>query len=244
MAKYNVFRLDGQGSTVEANNHLEALQKCIHGYLHGNMIITEVNNGTANYIVQGARALKSYKVEKKPTEQDMITQNIPLICKAIRKIYDALETKYIPTDKSNLDNCADHLLTMWLGALLEYIAIKKHIKVSVIKKTLDEMVQKQKIVNPILLKKYLENSGELNVEKIQKVVDIRSDFDTALKNVKRGTELSSILGWGFSDADIKELAKLHKARKYRSKIESLLTDCNFHAECSDFANGNYDEYLK
>lgn len=74
--------------------------------------------------------------------------------------------------------------------------------------------------------------------------EIREDWKSALEQVEEGSDLSSIIGWAFSDEDITELAKLHKANICRDKIEDLLEDCNFHSECSKFANGEYDEFLK
>lgn len=74
--------------------------------------------------------------------------------------------------------------------------------------------------------------------------EIRADFATALSKVENGSDLSSWLGYGFSDEDISNLAKLHKDGYFREKIEDLLTDCNFHTECGDFASGNYDKYIK
>ena len=74
--------------------------------------------------------------------------------------------------------------------------------------------------------------------------EIREDWESALEQVKNGTDLSSIIGWAFSDEDITELAKLHKNNICREKIEDLLEDCNFHYECGKFANGEYDEFLK
>lgn len=79
---------------------------------------------------------------------------------------------------------------------------------------------------------------------IAKDIEIRSDFATALKNCKRGTDLSHPLNWAFSSRDISILAKLHKSNKYRKKIEDLLTDCNFHYECGEFMQGNYAEFIK
>ncbi len=74
--------------------------------------------------------------------------------------------------------------------------------------------------------------------------EIRADFKTAFEHVDNGTELSSILGWGFSTEDIKNLAGIHKNNpEYREKIEDLLTDCNFHTEADNFQNGNYEEYI-
>ena len=69
-----------------------------------------------------------------------------------------------------------------------------------------------------------------------------------------GSEFHSIenifdaLEYGLSKNDIKELAIIHKEEaegsQLRDVIEVLLEELNFHSECSDFASGNYDEYLK
>ncbi len=83
----------------------------------------------------------------------------------------------------------------------------------------------------------------LRIYDIRGIANIRRNFGLALKNVKKGTELSSILGWGLSRQDIKELAILHKRNRYRMKIEDLLTDCNFHKECGEFIEGKYEYYL-
>ena len=73
--------------------------------------------------------------------------------------------------------------------------------------------------------------------------DIRNNFEYALSVVDNGSDLSKILEWHLSKEDISNLAKLHKANIYRDKIEDLLTDCNFHYECSQFSKGNYNEFL-
>ncbi len=72
---------------------------------------------------------------------------------------------------------------------------------------------------------------------------IRKDFAAALKSVKHGDDLSGRLDWSFSPRDISELAKLHKAGKFRKKIEDLLTDCNFHSEYSMMTAKQYDELI-
>lgn len=79
---------------------------------------------------------------------------------------------------------------------------------------------------------------------IEEDVAIRKDWATALRNVRNGEKLSKPIRWSFSGRDISILAKLHKSNKFRKKIEDLLTDCNFHTECSDFSLGRYDEYIK
>ncbi len=73
---------------------------------------------------------------------------------------------------------------------------------------------------------------------------IRDDFETALKQVDNGSELSSILGWGFYANDLTNLAIIHRENpELRRKIEDLLTDCNFHSECNAFKDGKYDNYI-
>ena len=83
----------------------------------------------------------------------------------------------------------------------------------------------------------------LDMSKIEKEVAVRNNFAAALRSIKKGSELSELIGWGLSKKDIKELAKLHKANRFRKKIEDLLEDCNFHYECSKFAHKEYAEFL-
>ena len=89
-----------------------------------------------------------------------------------------------------------------------------------------------------------KNKIDAMFAKILASVKIRRDWAQALREVKKGSELSGCIGYSFYDSDISALAQLHKANKFRKKIESLLTDCNFHKECGDFSEGLYDEYLK
>lgn len=73
--------------------------------------------------------------------------------------------------------------------------------------------------------------------------EVKSDFATALRNVKNGAALSGVLGWSFSDDDLTNLAKLHKSNRFRKKIEELLTDCIFHYECSLMSSKDYSKWL-
>lgn len=77
----------------------------------------------------------------------------------------------------------------------------------------------------------------------QRDEEIRSDWAAALASVDEGEQLSMDIGWGFSDEDIKELARLHKNGQYQGKIECLLVDCNFLTEAMDFGTGKYEAYL-
>ena len=94
-----------------------------------------------------------------------------------------------------------------------------------------------------------------NLDVIKKELEIVSDWKVTLdKVVEGGGEFHSVanichaLDYGLSKNDIKELAIIHKEEvegsKLRDVIEVLLEELNFHSECSDFASGNYDEYLK
>lgn len=68
--------------------------------------------------------------------------------------------------------------------------------------------------------------------------DIRADWEAALNTMEYG-EIAKEIGWGFTDEDLQELIRLHKAGICRQQIEDLLTDCNFHTECADWHDGNY-----
>lgn len=74
--------------------------------------------------------------------------------------------------------------------------------------------------------------------------EVRADWASALKRVRKGSDLSSVIQYSFYDEDIAELAKLHKAGRFRTKIEELLDDCNFHHEASKFYRRQYDEFLE
>ncbi len=95
-----------------------------------------------------------------------------------------------------------------------------------------------------LEKKFNVKVDLLDWTKIEKALEIRSDWAAALKKVRRGSDLSAKIGWGFEKSDLRTLLKLHQQNKYRKKIEDLLTDCNFHSFCEALWGGNYDEAKK
>lgn len=84
----------------------------------------------------------------------------------------------------------------------------------------------------------------ISMDKLMEEAIIRRDFGTAFSKVKCGSALSGKLNWSLGPRDLKELALLHQKNKYRKKIEELLTDCNFHYECSKFTSHKYEEFLK
>jgi hypothetical protein len=83
----------------------------------------------------------------------------------------------------------------------------------------------------------------IHVEEIQKSVEIRRDFESAFEKVKDTGALSETLSCALSDQDLKHLARLHKANKYREQINDLLVTCMFLDEYADFSSGNYAPYL-
>lgn len=91
----------------------------------------------------------------------------------------------------------------------------------------------------------IEEEDEFEDEDFNMTEDeVRADWETALEQTNRGTDLSRVIDYGFTKNDITELAKLHKANKFREKIEDLLTDCNFHYECGQFMMGEYEEFFE
>lgn len=84
----------------------------------------------------------------------------------------------------------------------------------------------------------------IDVPAARRSAEVRKDWRKALRSVKRGESLSGAIGYGFSRSDIATLARLHKANRFRRKIEDLLSDCNFHTESADFADGRYEKYLQ
>lgn len=72
---------------------------------------------------------------------------------------------------------------------------------------------------------------------------VSSHWEEVLTLVPDVATISDAIGYGFSEADIAELARLHQAGKFQEKIEDLLEDCNFHPERADFHEGNYAPYL-
>jgi hypothetical protein len=81
---------------------------------------------------------------------------------------------------------------------------------------------------------------EKMINKSKKSAAIRHDWPAAFRKVKNGRELSSVVNWGFYKDDLRTFLKLHKANRFRKKIEDLLTDCNYHTFCGYLSVGEYD----
>lgn len=68
---------------------------------------------------------------------------------------------------------------------------------------------------------------------------IRQNWEEVLSSDIDYSDIAHGIGWGFTHEDLETLMQLHKDGKYREKIEDLLTDCNFHSECSAWSDGDY-----
>jgi len=83
----------------------------------------------------------------------------------------------------------------------------------------------------------------VNLAEAEKDAEIRRNWASALETVPEATDLSRGVGWALSKQDLAELAKLHREGKHTEKIEDLLEDCNFHTECGELHDGNYQTFL-
>lgn len=83
----------------------------------------------------------------------------------------------------------------------------------------------------------------ISIEICYDAAAVRRDWEAALEGYDNVSDISSRIGYGFSESDLKELAKLHKADMYQDEIEYLLTDCNYKKECSLMEAGDYSRWL-
>lgn len=92
------------------------------------------------------------------------------------------------------------------------------------------------------IKRALENMAEiLSAIEISGYDEdyIRENWQEILESEMPYDEISKEIEWGFTREDLQSLMRLHKEGICRSKIEDLLTDCNFHTECGNWSEGNY-----
>ena len=144
------------------------------------------------------------------------------------KLWRKYHPEYVGGDEPQLEMAADYLKADICALLCDFPESE-----------LDIIAAIQELPHgDIILAVYID------MEQIKEKSVIRRDFDAALCSVKYGNELSKILDWSFRKKDIAELARLHKKKRHRKKIEELLSDCNFHYECGKFKSGEYEEFLK
>ena len=100
--------------------------------------------------------------------------------------------------------------------------------------------------------------SEFSLEKIKRCLEIQSDWEKAIDDVKECSEeeykgiykvgyIASAMDFGLSEDNLSQLALIHKNApkdsKRRAVIEQLLENINYHDENSDFSSGNYEKYV-
>ncbi len=160
-------------------------------------------------------------------------ENTPKLQEEINRLDMIIGKKYL-NDGSPIPKEHLNIAYMWLDSdITEALSQSEDINESF--DEICEILKKSPMYNDI--------NEIINLALIYKRAEIKRDFATALRNVKNGRELSYPLQWAFSKRDLTNLAKLHKSNKFRKKIEDLLTDCNFHEECSLMSSHNYSKWL-
>lgn len=156
----------------------------------------------------------------------------------VRKIDKTLVSEYpnvFGTDAPDVTPPSNSVLPSWIESDIEAIVLKDP------KTTLDDVVS---LIRTMPGGSMLFDTNIVDLGKIEENIEIRVDFATALDSVEEGSELSAALDYSFSRNDIHNLAVLHRDHEsYRTKIEELLKDCNFHHECGCFEKGEYDEFI-
>lgn len=151
----------------------------------------------------------------------------------IIKLESEIWKKYHPDYDDSQLNTPDYLVIyIWFTADIESILLEYPDALPEILSMIHNSSYSEEIMRHIDINHIMQN------------VKIRRNFDEALASVKRGTDLSSDLDYSFSGNDLCQLIKLHKQNKHRSKIESLLTDCNFHYVCGLLHKHKYEEALQ
>jgi hypothetical protein len=95
-----------------------------------------------------------------------------------------------------------------------------------------------------------------SLEKIKQSLEIQSNWEKAIDNVKEYGEhegiynvgyIASAMDYGLSEENLSQLALIYKNApedsKQRMVIEQLLECINYHTENSDFSSGNYEKYI-
>ena len=161
---------------------------------------------------------------------------IEAVQKEMCRLDDTIWKKFYPNSQNDASDRKLYTAYMWLKADISYILTDVNINAVEAEKEIVAILNASEHAKEIL-NKYVK------LESIRENVKIRSDFYLALSKVKSGSDLASDLDYSFSNYDLLQLAKLHKANKCRKKIENLLTACNYHYECGRFIRKEYDEFL-
>ncbi len=156
------------------------------------------------------------------------------ILKELHKLDIALWKKYKPDDTKQYEIPTDYRILDYLRCDIETIMSNTPAE------------QWNEYITKILSQSdmYIELLPYLKLNQIKSSVKIRKNWKNALQNIRKGNELSSQIQYKLSNDDIIELTKLHTNRRYKKKIEDLLTDCNMHHECGMLVNGQHEKLIK
>ena len=154
--------------------------------------------------------------------------------KEIMHLNNIISKKYLG-EECNIPEYEFNFSDIWIKNDIAYILLKSE-NIDETFNDICQVVEESPMCNDI--------KDAIPMQEAYRDAEIRRDFATAFKNVEKGEELSYALGYGLSNSDLTNLAKLHKANSFREKIESLLTDCNFHYECDLMFSGDYSMWLR
>ena len=169
------------------------------------------------------------------------------------------EKAYREDDSQRLKEYKDnfYVLTQWLKNDVIYL-----ISLTYSEREQQDVLLKE--INSWIKKKLGSNvyskirMSEYSLKKIKQCLEVQSDWEKALDNVKeyRGKEykgiynvgdIAFVMDFGLSEDNLSQLALIHKdapeGSKRRAVIEQLLEDINYHTENSDFSSGNYERYI-
>ena len=160
-------------------------------------------------------------------------------------------------ERLNLEMYKDnfYVLTQWLKNDVIYLVSLAHSEKEKQDALLEEINSwiKERLGTELYSK---ITKSEFSLEKIKRRLEIQSDWERAIDDVKEhgGHEgiynvgyIASAMDYGLSEENLSQLALIHKNApkdsKRRAVIEQLLECINYHTENSDFSSGNYERYI-
>ena len=167
---------------------------------------------------------------------------------AAARLDNAIWKHFHPEDDKEYEIDANLVFSFLEGTII-YVLIDKDIDADEAETFMREEFLKE---YEIFKKKFPEETKEAFMKRISNrywkhikaEIDIHRDWSSAFKSVKDGADLSGPVRYSFYQSDLYEFVRLHKANKFRKKIENLLTNCNYHGESRLLSEGLYDEYIK
>lgn len=166
------------------------------------------------------------------------------------KVYEEEEIKALKEYEDNF-----HVLTQWLKNDVTYLVSLVYSEREKQDAFLGEIVSwiKERWGEGFYTKICM---GEFSLEKIKQRLEIQSNWEKAIDDVKEYREykglyevglIASTMDFSLSEENLSQLALIYKnapeGSKRRMVIEQLLEDINYHTESSDFSSGNIERYI-